>query len=154
MWLDTSGGRPKDIRARRFNGEIVADCDPALRRALISSKSPIYRATYDCKQECCRDFDAEQRADADDRRKRKGKSKESEAGDNSDEIRSEFDDAEEEPEKFGDEDELDVEEQSKKRKRPTKATRSCNVILHVSASLLMFVICQANGPSKGGDQCG
>ena len=97
-------------------------CDVQVRKHLVAFKLPIYRATYTCKQECCRDFDAEAEED-----KRKRERMASDTSDGESSIQASDDDTD-----------CDSEQDSSRshlksgRVRPTNANRTCKVILHVS----------------------
>lgn len=107
--------------------------------------------TYNCKQECCRDFDAEKRAEEEALQQQKGKSEADDDGEDS--YANNDNEGEANGDKvsdgFGVDDEWDVEERCKKCKRPTKATRDCNLILHVSILSMKIFIGDANKPWKG-----
>ena len=126
MWLDSAGDRPKDIRARRFAGEISPNANSAMVRSLQIAQAPIYRVTYHCSQACCRDLEREAEDEQSER------------------DRSESCDSDEEAEKHstgsssgdgfdssGDSSGSDTEGKPK-RQRPTKANRHCDVELHVT----------------------
>lgn len=118
--MDSAGGRPKDIRARRFAGEINPSVNEQIRRHLVAFKVPIYRAVYNCKEACCRDLEAEAAEEeedrARDRTRKKGKGKASEDEESEAAIS----------------DTASVDSEPPKCVRPSNATRSCTVMLHVS----------------------
>lgn len=136
IWLDTPGDRPKDIRARRFAGEIHPLCDSQIRRHLSSFCIPIFRATFNCAEACCRDMEAE-REDEEMERQRNSPSTSSSA---STDIDSEQDLSNSEP------------KSKLPRKRTANATRTCKVLLHVSIAFTHFVYCLCYiCSSPGGD---
>ncbi|KIM87288.1 hypothetical protein PILCRDRAFT_271067 [Piloderma croceum F 1598] len=115
IWLDTPGDRPKDIRARRFAGEIHPLCDPQIRRHLLSFCIPIFRATFNCAEACCRDMEVEREDEAFERQRNSPSILSSASTD----IDSEQDVSDSEP------------KSKLPRKRTTNATRTCKVLLHV-----------------------
>ncbi|KAF7965873.1 hypothetical protein HWV62_41176 [Athelia sp. TMB] len=115
IWLDGAGDRPKDFRARRFAGELAGEVDQITRLHLVKNCSPIYRATFNCAQACCRDFEAEDEEEFDERH-RDDDTIESDKG--SDSSESSIDESEE-------------EQLKSKRTRVTNSTRECDVVLHV-----------------------
>jgi hypothetical protein len=124
VWLDTAGDRPKDIRARRFAGEISPNANSAMVKSLTLAKAPIFRATYHCSQACCRDFEQE---DEDEQSERE---------------RFESDESDEDVEKSsqdGSASGLD-EEVKPKRQRPNKSNRLCDVELHVILCACGFLL--------------
>jgi len=112
IWLDSPGDRPKDIRARRFSGEINLLCGSQIRRHLISLCVPVYRATFTCTEACCRDMQSERQDEEMERQQDSPSTAESEEQD------SDFSDGESTAPK-------------PRRKRTTNETRTCKVMLHV-----------------------
>ncbi|KIM71459.1 hypothetical protein PILCRDRAFT_17058 [Piloderma croceum F 1598] len=112
IWLDSPGDRPKDIRARRFSGEINPLCNSQIHSHLVSLCVPVYRATFTCAEACCRDMQLEQQ----DEEMEQQRDSPSTAG--SEEQDSDLSDGESTAPK-------------PRRKRTTNETRTCKVILHV-----------------------
>lgn len=118
VWLETTGDRGKDIRARRFTGEISKLTTPLVSQHLRNTHTPIFRVVYNCLEACCRDLDQEHEDENADRQRRE----------------NDVDDS-------GDSDETETEDEGggkktpMKRKRATNDTRMCDVILHVSCGM-------------------
>ncbi|KZP02693.1 hypothetical protein FIBSPDRAFT_905615, partial [Athelia psychrophila] len=117
VWLETTGDRGKDIRARRFTGEISKLTTPLVSQHLRNTHTPIFRVVYNCLEACCRDLDQEHEDENADRQRRE----------------NDVDDS-------GDSDETETEDEGggkktpMKRKRATNDTRMCDVILHVEVT--------------------
>lgn len=114
-----------------------------MQKELIRTKQPIYRVTYHCSQACCRlpneDAKSEQKQA---KRAKKGEATDSESED----IEADSDDEEDELDTSSSDDgesastkDGNSSDEKPKRQRPTKATRECDVELHVSASFLATI---------------
>ena len=132
IWLDSPGDRPKDIRARRFVGEINPLCHLQVRHHLTSLRMPVYRATFTCAEACCRDMQSERQDEETERQRDSPSMTESEEDD------SDMSDEEPAAPKLP-------------RKRTTNETRTCKVILHVSLPPQFSAHSLTDIFAKGGD---